>query len=150
MSDEVKILDWDDEIEDDGAEMSFITLEEGDYEFEVAKFARSHYTPKPNAKTPACNQADITLVIHTKDGDCYVTDHFPLATTMEWKISSFFRSIGLKKHGERLKMKWQESIGCKGKAHITKTAGTKNDGIFFNNVGRYIDPVAQTEDQEWS
>ena len=145
---EAKVFDWDDEIEFDGEDRSFVTVEEGDYEFEVTKFERSHYTPKSGAKTPACNQADITMVIHTKDGDCYVTDHFPLASTMEWKISAFFRSIGLKKHGEKLKMKWQEAIGRKGKAHITKTAGSRNDNVFFNNVGRYIDPIQ--EDAEWS
>lgn len=145
---EVKILDWDDEIENDGADLSFVTLEDGDYDFEVTKFERTHYTPKGNAKTPACNQADITMVIHTDDGDCYITDRFPLASTMEWKISAFFRSIGLKKHGEKLKMKWQETIGCKGRAHVVKTAG-KNDNVFFNNIDRYIDPVT-TEDEEWN
>jgi hypothetical protein len=68
---------------------------------------------------------------------------------MEWKISAFFRAVGLKKHGEKLKMKWDQAIGLKGKAHITKTKGNKDD-IFFNNVGNYIDPVAKGEDDEWS
>lgn len=149
MSEEVKILDWDDEIEDDGAQKEFVTLEEGDYEFEVTKFERSHYTPSANAKTPACNQATITLKVSTKEGDCFIKDNFPLASTMEWKISSFFRSIGLKKHGEKLKMRWNDSIGETGRAHITQSEGTKS-GIIFNNVGYYIDPVAKGEDDEWS
>lgn len=147
--DDVKIFDWDDEIQDDGAQKSFVTLEEGDYDFEVTKFERGHYTPKAGAKTPACNQANITLKIETSEGDCYITESFPLASSMEWKISAFFRSVGLKKHGEKLKMKWNESIGLKGKAHITKTTGNK-DNVFFNNVGYYIDPVAKAEDDEWS
>lgn len=150
MTDDVKVLDWDDEVEFDGEERSFVTVEEGDYDFEVLKFERGHYTPSSNAKTPACNQAIITLKIAVEDGDCYIQDKFPLASTMEWKISSFFRSIGLKKHGEKLKMKWQEAVGLKGRAHITKTEGTKKDGVFFNNVGNYIDPVAKGEDDEWS
>ena len=149
MNEEVRLFDWDDEIENDGAD-EFVVVEEGDYDFEVTKFARSHYTPKAGAKTPPCNQADVTLAIHTDEGDCYVVDHFPLASTMEWKISAFFRAIGLKQHGERLRMKWNESIGCRGRAHITKVPGTKNDGVFFNNVGRYIDPVLKAEDAEWS
>ena len=41
-------------------------------------------------------------------------------------------------------MKWQESIGMKGKAHVTKSEGNK-EGVFFNNVGYYIDPVAKGE-----
>lgn len=149
MAEDAKVFDWDDEIEFDGEDREFVTLEEGDYEFEVTKFERTHYTPGPNAKTPPCNQADVTLKIHTEAGDAFVVDHFPLASTMEWKISSFFRAVGLKKHGEKLKMKWNESVGCKGKAHIVKSPG-KTDGVFFNNVGRYIDPVAKSEDDEWN
>lgn len=156
MSDEVKVLDWDDEIEDDGEGGNFTTLEEGDYEFEVHKFERSHYTPSDRAKTPPCNQAEITLKISTKDGDAYIVDKFPLASTMEWKISAFFRSVGLKKHGERLRMQWKESIGLTGRCHIVKNEG-KKDGVFFNNVDHYIDPVAKgepatkaEEDDEWS
>jgi hypothetical protein len=149
MAEEVMIFDWDDEIQDDGEQKVFVTLEEGDYDFEVTKFERGHYTPKANAKTPACNQANMTLKIHTDNGDCFITENFPLASTMEWKISAFFRSIGLKKHGEKLQMKWTDAIGLKGRAHITKTAG-KKENTFFNNVGYFIDPVAKGEDDEWS
>lgn len=145
---ETKVFDWDDEIQDDGSQQEFITLEEGDYEFEVYKFERGHYTPKSGAKTPACNQANVTLKITTDAGDTYVTERFPLASTMEWKISAFFRSIGLKKHGEKLKMQWNEAIGLKGRAHIVKTPGSKAN-TFFNNVDYYIDPVAGEVD-EWS
>lgn len=152
---EVRVFDWDDEIENDG-EGSFVVLEEGDYDFEVVKFERGHYTPSADAKTPPCNQAIITLKVSVDEGDCFIIEKFPMASTMEWKISAFFRSIGLKKHGEKLKMKWNETIGCTGRAHITKTQGTQNDGVYFNNVGRYIDPVAKTKelksevDDEWN
>lgn len=151
MAEEVKILDWDDEIEDDGNGGSFITLEPGDYEFEVSKFERSHYTPSASAKTPACNQANITLKISTDEGDAYILDKFPMASSMEWKISAFFRAVGMKKHGEKLKMDWNGSIGKKGKCKIIKTAGNK-DGVFFNNVDRYIDPpVGKAEGSiEWN
>ncbi len=148
MADDIRVFDWDDEIEDDGqGGAEFVTLEEGDYTFSVHKFERGHYTPSPNAKTPACNQAEITLKISTDAGDAYIVDKFPLASTMEWKASAFFRAVGLKKHGEKLKMKWGDAVGCTGKAHVTKTEG-KKDGVWFNNIGYYIDPVAETED-EW-
>ena len=149
MAEEVKVYDWDDEIENDGEEREYVTLEEGDYDFEVTKFERGNYTPSANAKTPACNQAIMTLKIATNDGDAYVIDKFPLASTMEWKIAAFFRCVGLKKHGEAVKMMWKDSIGCKGKVHITKTKGN-NDNVFFNNVGKYIDPPAKGDDDEWS
>ena len=149
MAEEVKVYDWDDEIENDGEDREYVTLEEGDYDFEVTKFERGSYTPSANAKTPACNQAIMTLKISTNDGDAYVIDRFPLASTMEWKIAAFFRCVGLKKHGEAVKMMWKDAIGCKGKAHIIKTKGN-NDNVFFNNVGKYIDPPVKGDDDEWS
>lgn len=148
MAEDIKLFDWDDEILEDGAQQNFVTLEEGDYPFTVEKFERGHYTPSANAKTPACNQANITLKVTTAEGACFIVERFPLASTMEWKISAFFRSIGLKQHGEKLKMSWNDAIGRSGKAHITKTAGTK-EGTFFNNVGYFIDPVAKGE-VEWN
>ena len=150
MSD-TRVFDWDDEIEYDGEERSYVVLEEGDYTFEVTKFERGHYTPSADAKTPSCNMAIVTLKISTEEGDAYILEKFPLASTMEWRISAFFRSIGLKKHGEKLKMKWNEAIGCKGRAHVTKTKGTQKDNVYFNNIGRYIDPVAKSkgDDDEW-
>lgn len=150
-ADEVKVYDWDDEIEDDGNGGSdFVVLEPGIYDFEVHAFERGQYSPKAGAKTPPCNMAIMTIKIETKDGVCFIKDNFPLANTMEWKASAFFRSIGLKKHGEKLRMKWAESIGCEGRAKITKTKGNKDD-VWFNNVGSYIDPpVEKGDDDEWS
>lgn len=144
-------FDWDAEIEDDG-KGGFITLEEGNYDFEVHKFERGNYTPSPTSSLPACPQAIITLRITTPDGDTYVTDKLQLCSKMEWKLSSFFRSIGLKKHGEKLVMKWDKVLGCKGKARITKTQSTQKENVYFNNVDYYIDPVAKADggDDTWS
>ena len=146
MSDEMKVFDWDDEILDDGEERSFIVLEEGDYEFTVSKFEKAFFTAKADSKIPSCPEADITLKISTPDGDAYVKDRFFLVGSTEWRISAFFRSIGLKKRGEKLRMRWNDAIDCTGKAHITKTAGTKED-TYFNNVKYYIDPEAKPADQ---
>lgn len=144
-------FDWDAEIEDDG-KGGFVTLEEGNYDFEVHKFERGNYTPSATSSLPACPQAIITLKISTPDGDAYVTDKLQLCSKMEWKLSSFFRSIGLKKHGEKLVMKWDKVLGCKGKARITKTQSTQKENVYFNNVDYYIDPVAKADggDDTWS
>lgn len=141
MSD-MKTFDWDDFIEDDGEERSFVTLEEGDYDFEVTKFERGYYTEKPGGKLPNCNMAIMTLKVSTAEGDAYLTDRFYLVESTEWRISAFFRAIGMKKHGEKLRMKWEDAVGCTGKAHITKDAG-REEGVYFNNVKYYIDPVAK-------
>ena len=139
---DVTLLDWDDEIENDGNDSEFVVLESGDYKFSVAKFERGHYTPSASAKTPACNMAIVTLKISTSGGDCFIRENFPMASTMEWKISAFFRSIGMKQHGEKLKMDWQGAVGREGLARITKDPGEKN-GVFFNHVKNFIDPPAE-------
>lgn len=146
-TEEMKVFDWDDEIENDGEERSFVTLEEGDYEFEVSKFEKELYSAKAESKIPDCNMAVVTIKVSSADGDAYIKDRFYLVGSCEWRISSFFRSVGLKKHGEKLRMKWAESVGLKGKAHITKDKGNKDD-VFFNNIKYYIDPVAKAETKE--
>ena len=140
-------FDWDDEILDDGEERDFIVLEPGDYDFEVHSFERAYYTAKPGGKLPDCNEADITIKISTDAGDAYVKDKMFLVKSCEWKISSFFRSIGMKKQGEKVAMRWEEAIGKTGRCKITKTKGN-NDDVYFNNVKSYIAPKVPTADED--
>ena len=143
--DEMKTFDWDDEIERDD---QFVTLEEGDYDFTVVKFERG--LQDKTDRLPQCNKAIITLAVE----GATITDNFPLCANMEWKASGFFRAIGMKKHGEKLRMNWQGSVGKTGHCHVTKTQGTKNNGAYFNNVSKYYDFVetkpAAGGDDTWS
>ena len=100
-------MDWNDAIEDDGQE--FILLEEGDYNFVVRDFERGHFPG--SAKLPACNKATLTLEVETREGSAFVKTDLILCRTLEFRISSFFRSIGQKKHGERLVMNWNKVPG---------------------------------------
>ena len=152
----MQTFDWDDFIEDDGEERDFVVLEPGDYDFEVHSFERAYHTARPGGKIPDCNEADITLKISTAAGDAYVKDKLFLVKSCEWKISSFFRSIGMKKQGEKVIMDWEGSIGKTGRCKITKDKGTQRDDVYFNNVKSYIAPRVQTAaeanggDDPWS
>lgn len=151
MSDmnEMEIFDWDDEIQDDGEEMSFVTLEPGTYEFEVVGFERGYYEQKAGGKAPSCPKASVKIKVATANGDAYITENFLLYKKMEWKISQFFRCIGLKKHDEKLKMKWDKVVGCIGNILVTKDPG-KEPGVFFNHVKKWLDPVEEEGDTEWN
>lgn len=142
MDENAKVFNWDDEIEKDD---QFVTLEEGDYDFTVANFERG--LQDKTEKLPQCPKAIITL----KVGDATITENFALCGAMEWKISAFFRAIGMKKHGEKLRMDWQGSIGKTGRCHIVKTPG-KNSNAIFNNVSKYYDyvPTKSAGDDTWS
>ena len=137
MATDTNIMGWDDVIEDDGN--GFILLEEGDYDFTVTGFERGRHNG--SAKIPACNKAIITLSIDSPQGVAEIKENLILYKTMEWKISAFFRSLGLKKHGERLTMDWDHVLGAAGRAHIVQREYIGNDGTNkkANNVGYFID-----------
>lgn len=137
MAADTNIMGWDDVIEDDGN--GFVLLEEGDYDFTVTGFERGRHNG--SAKIPACNKAIITLSIDSPQGVVEIKENLILYKTMEWKISAFFRSLGLKKHGERLTMDWDHVLGAAGRAHIVQREYIGNDGTNkkANNVGYFID-----------
>lgn len=145
--DENQVFDWDDEVEDDGSSKEFVTLEPGKYDFEVVGFERGHHEAKDGGKAPSCNKAIIQIKISTDDGDCFIKENFLLYKKMEWKISQFFRCIGMKKHGEKAVMKWDQAVGLTGKAQITKDKGNKDD-VYFNHVKEWLEP--EEGDNEWN
>lgn len=130
-------LDWNDSIETDGQE--FVLLPEGDYNFVVTNFERGRFPG--GQKVPACNKATITVQIQTNDGIAMVKFDLLLYRSLEWRISSFFRCIGQKKHGEKLVMNWNTVIGSKGRAHFKQRTYTNQYGEekVVNDIDRFID-----------
>ena len=130
------IMDWDDTIESDGQE--FVVLPEGDYTFTVTNFERGRFPGGP--KTPPCNKAIISINIDNDIGVATARFDLILYRTLEWKIASFFRCIGQKKHGEKVAMNWNAIVGARGRAHI-KPRTYKKDGEDrqVNDVGRFYD-----------
>ena len=92
-------------------------------------------------KIPACNKAAITVQIQTNEGIAMVKFDLLLYRSLEWRISSFFRCIGQKKHGEKLVMNWNTVIGSKGRAHFKQRKYTNQYGEekVVNDVDRFID-----------
>lgn len=130
-------MGWDDTIQEDGQEL--VLLEEGDYNFTVTNFERGRFPG--GQKIPACNKASITAQIETEAGITLIKFDLLLYRSVEWRISSFFRCIGQKKHGEKLTMNWNTVIGSKGRAHVTQRKYTNNYGEekTVNDIGRFID-----------
>ena len=84
-------IGWTDEIEDDGS--GNILLPEGDYNFEVTNFERGRFPGGP--KLTPCNKAMITVRVDTEEGSAFVKFDLLLHRSVEWKLSAFFRCIGL-------------------------------------------------------
>ena len=131
-------LGWDDEIVQDSA--SFITLPEGEYEFTVKEFERARYNG--GEKLPPCPQAKIKLEVVTEKGTAIINHNLFLHSRTESMISAFFVAIGIKKHGEKLKMDWPKTIGARGRAKI----GIREyNGNTYNEVKRFLEPAAPTQ-----
>ena len=131
------LMDWDDSIETDGQE--FVLLPEGDYNFVVINFERGRFPG--GAKVPACNKATITVQVGTENGIATVKFDLLLYRSLEWRISSFFRCIGQKKHGEKLTMDWNKVVGSIGRAHFKQRTYTNQYGEekTVNDLDRFID-----------
>lgn len=130
-------LGWDDEISNDSG--AFLLLEEGDYNFTVTAFERGRFPG--SAKIPACNKAILTLTVEAEGRTADVKYDLILWSTLEWKLSEFFRAIGQKKKGEPLRPRWNEVVGSKGRARFRPREYTKKDGTtgYANDVDKFYD-----------
>lgn len=113
-------FNWDDEIIEESGE--YVLLEEGDYEYTVTKVERTR--SEGSKKLPPCNMTKVTFRI----GENNITENFILHSSLEWKLSQLFLSVGMKKHGEPLKMNWTAIQGKKGNCHVVIEKYTKKDG----------------------
>ena len=141
-------LDWDSAIENDGQQ--FIILPEGDYVFTVTDFERGRFPG--SAKIKPCNKAVLTLRVDTPDGTANVRTDLILFKSMEWKLSAFFRCIGMKKHGERLVMDWNKVVGSRGYAHFKPRTYMKDgEERQANDVDKFYDYDEKNfpEESEW-
>lgn len=132
---------WDDEIKE---ESSFMLLPEGDYIFVIKKFDKGRYDG--GGKISACPKAIVTFTIYTGDGQCVdLQENFLLHKKMEWKLSEFFASVGLKKKDEPVRMLWTpELIGkqgvCKVIVHSYKKDGEDRQ---INRIDKLYPSYAQ-------
>ncbi len=130
-------LGWEDEI---SQESNFVLLPPGDYNFEVVKFERGERF-EGSEKHPPCNRAIVHIKCVSSGGDeTVIQQSFLMHQKSEWRISEFFISIGLKKHGEPLRMQWTQSVGCKGRCKL----GTRQyDSKDYNEIKKFYDPEEQ-------
>lgn len=124
-------LDWDSTITEDGN--SFVLLEPGEYDFTVEKFERAR-------SQSGNNMAKLTLKVTDGNKKTNIIDNIVLTQNMEWKLSSFFGSLGLKKKGEPLKMNWESTRMKSGRCTVKVEEYTKRDGTTgqTNRIDSYI------------
>ena len=129
---ENELFDWDSEIESDGQE--YVAVVPGDYSFTVTKVERKQY--QGSDKIPACNMAEVSGTIDVPKGTATFRERLYLVGSQEWKLSSFFRCLGMKKHGEKLRMNFPGAVGKKGYA---KFGNHEHNGNTYNQIEKYYD-----------
>ncbi|MCC8067012.1 MAG: hypothetical protein LIO94_07920 [Clostridiales bacterium] len=63
-----------------------------------------------------------------------IRENFILHSSLDWKLSQLFRSVGLKKEGEKMRMNWNALPGLTGKGHVIQVPGTKDPSKMFNQM----------------
>lgn len=143
---------WDDEISQDSAE--FALLPEGEYEFSVTGFERGRYPG--GAKLPSCPKATVSLRFEGVEGVAVIKHNFFLHSKCEGLLCAFFTCLGMRKHGEPLRMDWPGTVGRTGRAKITVRSYTGNDGREYqtNDVKQFLEPenapAAPAAAQSWT
>ena len=129
-------LEWDSAISN---EDEYIILPEGDYVFEVTDLERARFPGGPKIKP--CPKAKLTLEVAYDGTKAVCRTDLILSRELEWKLCSFFRSIGMKEKGKKLVMDWSAVPGRRGKAHFKPRTYMK-DGQerTINDCVRFLDP----------
>jgi len=133
-------LGWDDEI---SKESTFTLLPAGEYDFTVKSLERGRYEPGPNAKLPSCNMATLTLDVSDGELNATLQHRLFLHSRCEGMLCEFFLAVGLRRHGEPLKMNWPAIIGRRGRCKVglrkwnNSQTGEEMQG---NEIKRFLDP----------
>lgn len=141
-------LDFDGEIlgDDENSEPKFQLLD-GQYTFTVNDVFRGRFPGGP--KLGPCNKVTLYLDVDGPDGIQFVKTDLLLHKALEWKIASFFRSIGMKKKGEKLQMDWSKTLGKRGIAEFKpRSYEYEGETRQANDLKRFIDPPAWVRDAE--
>lgn len=139
LNDPGRELGWEDEIENEGSPR--VVLEPGEYPFTVQSFERARFAG--SEKVPPCPQAIVHLQISAPEGPVPMNVNLFLHTCFEWKLCQFFTSLGLRQHGEKLRMNWAAVAGRSGRCKITKRTYKDRNGTDreANNVDEFLDPI---------
>ena len=96
------------------------------------------------------NQAILHLRVDAPDGESEMNVNLFLLKRFEWKLCQFFTSIGLRQHGEKLRMNWAAVTGKTGRCRITKRTYKDKTGADreTNDLDEFLDPLGAPSMQQ--
>lgn len=139
MSNQGYELDWESPIENDSPD--FVTLPEGDYDFEVIDFERGRHAGSD--KLPPCNKAIVHIKIQGAEGMTIIKHQLFLHSITEGMLCEFFTGIGQRKKGEKVTMNWSKVVGSQGRAKVFIDKWTSNktgNELTANKIKKFYEP----------
>ncbi|MCD8200545.1 MAG: hypothetical protein LUD47_00540 [Clostridia bacterium] len=112
-----------------------VVLPAGDYVFQVFDYKETHFNGNADFDIPACEQAEITLIVKHEDKTAFVNLNLRFLESKLPRISSFMRCVGLIKPGQGGNL--QDLPKCKGLYGMANF--TVSDDKRFNNVKYFRD-----------
>jgi len=132
MSEPQRTYDWNEQVEKPNENPT--SLLDGEYQFLVVKFERGEYSGGP--KIPACLKAIITCEIFSESvPSLQIKTTFLMHQAFDWKMCSFFKSIGLRKKDDPLVLSWDKAIGGRG---MCRVENNKKTG--YLEIKHFLDP----------
>ena len=134
-------IDWDYDFTEADYQDEVATLPPGVYPYEILKVEKTSF--QGSAKLAPGPMARVTVELDGGDlGRGLATVSFVLNKQLLWKIAQFFVSCGLRKHGERGSMPWDEAVHEKGMCHVTTRKYTDKYGTEreVQDVDKWLDP----------
>ena len=128
-------LDWNSEIEE-----TYLDLPDGTYNFTIYDTERGRFEPKPDSKIKEpCPQVKVYVEVKDPNSDqkAKINTLLILHTRTKGLLCNFFRSIGVMKKGESLKMDWNV-IGKTGKLKLSH-----NDKNYMQ-IEKFLSPEETT------
>ena len=147
-----ELLDWDSTISVDSEDRpKYTLLPEGEYNFTITNREFGTYEGQSDKLPVGCKYIRLTLDVENPDGDpVQVQDTLYMIKRNEWRFGDVLRAVGLRKHGEPVKLNmFQNIVGAKGVVRLKPRKGTNNNNM-YNNVDRYIIGAQFTETKEAS
>ena len=136
-------LDWNSEIEE-----TYLDLPDGTYDYKVVELERGRYEPKPDSKIKEPSpQVKVHVEIKDPNGSdqkVKLNSLLILHTRTKGLLCNFFRSIGVMKKGESLKMDWNV-IGKTGKLAL------KHNEKGYMQIDKFLpqEEEAATQKSSW-
>ena len=117
-------------------EPEYLELAPGEYDFTVRDVAFSTY--EGSSKIPSCPMVEARLSVVTDEGETEIIDRFYYCRKMRYKLSSFARTLGLARVGDKITIEWKKLITNQGRARISLR---EYNGKKYNQIDRYIVPT---------